>query len=120
MILIVGGAYQGKQAFARSLTTPEHLLLNLHEKIRERLSKGEERERIEKEIFAMIGEDSVITADEIGCGVVPMEAFDREYREVTGRILSRVAAKADKVYRVFAGIPTCIKSSQDEFSVSGR
>ena len=36
--------------------------------------------------------DAFVTADEIGCGIVPMEAFERDYRETDGRIYSGFAA----------------------------
>ena len=35
--------------------------------------------------------DAFVTADEIGCGIVPMEAFERDYRETDGRICQRIA-----------------------------
>lgn len=51
----------------------------------------------------------VITADEIGCGIVPADAFEREYREVDGRICQQIAAASDAVFRVVCGIGTRIK-----------
>lgn len=52
---------------------------------------------------------AVITADEIGCGVVPADAFEREYRETAGRICQRIAGASEAVYRVICGIETRIK-----------
>ncbi len=109
MILIVGGAYQGKAEFARTLAKEENLLLNVHERIREELSGGVSREEIEERLFSDIREDMVLTADEVGYGIVPMDAFERRYRETAGRILCEAAKRADTVYRVIAGIPVTIK-----------
>lgn len=53
--------------------------------------------------------DCVIISDEIGNGIVPMGAFEREYRETTGRILIELAGKADEVVRVICGIQQRIK-----------
>lgn len=53
--------------------------------------------------------DCVIISDEIGNGIVPMDAFEREYRETTGRILIELAGKADEVVRVICGIQQRIK-----------
>lgn len=53
--------------------------------------------------------DCVIISDEIGNGIVPMDAFEREYRETTGRILIELADKADEVVRVICGIQQRIK-----------
>ena len=109
MILIIGGAYQGKADFAKTLAEEEHLLLNVHERIRADLAEGKSRDEAETALWGQIDEESVLTADEVGCGVVPMEAFERQYREITGRILCGIAKKADTVYRVMAGIPVKIK-----------
>ncbi|NLL78868.1 MAG: hypothetical protein GX234_03565 [Clostridiales bacterium] len=53
--------------------------------------------------------DVVIISDEIGCGIVPMEAFEREYRERTGRLLTELAERAEEVERVICGIGQRIK-----------
>lgn len=50
-----------------------------------------------------------IVSTEIGYGIVPMDSFEREYRERTGRICCKIAEKADEVYRVLCGIATRIK-----------
>ena len=51
----------------------------------------------------------IIVCDEIGCGLVPVDAFEREYREAVGRILSALAGEAERVDRVVCGIGTRIK-----------
>lgn len=51
----------------------------------------------------------VIISDEVGNGIVPIEAFEREYRERTGRILVELAKKAEEVERVICGIGQKIK-----------
>lgn len=50
-----------------------------------------------------------MTADEIGCGIVPMEAFERGYRETDGRICQRIAAYSEEVHRVICGLGMRIK-----------
>ena len=35
--------------------------------------------------FAEKNKDTIVIADEIGNGIVPLDAFEREYREQTGR-----------------------------------
>lgn len=52
---------------------------------------------------------SIVISDEIGNGIVPVEAFEREYREQTGRILVKLAGQADEVVRVICGIGQKIK-----------
>ena len=65
----------------------------------------------EQEILRFIEKypDSVIISDEVGNGIVPVEAFEREYRERTGRILVELAKKAEEVERVICGIGQKIK-----------
>lgn len=53
--------------------------------------------------------DCIIISDEIGNGIVPMDALEREYRERTGRILIEIAKKAEEVERVICGIGQRIK-----------
>lgn len=65
----------------------------------------------EKEIFEFVEQypNCVIISDEVGNGIVPIEAFEREYRERTGRILVELAKKAEEVERVICGIGQKIK-----------
>ena len=42
-------------------------------------------------------------------GIVPIDVFEREYRERTGRILVTLANQADEVVRVICGIGQKIK-----------
>lgn len=51
----------------------------------------------------------LITMDEVGYGIVPLERRDRDYREAVGRAGQRLATEAVAVYRVICGIPTQIK-----------
>ena len=53
--------------------------------------------------------DCVIISDEGENGIVPMDAFDREYRDRLGRILISLAKEADEVVRVICGIGQKIK-----------
>ena len=53
--------------------------------------------------------DAFVTADEIGCGIVPMEAFERDYRETDGRVCQRIAAYSEEVHRVICGLGMRIK-----------
>jgi adenosylcobinamide kinase/adenosylcobinamide-phosphate guanylyltransferase len=52
----------------------------------------------------------VIVSDEIGLGMVPMEATARRFRDLLGNVHQRVAAEADEAYLVVAGIPVALRS----------
>ncbi|MCR4713913.1 MAG: bifunctional adenosylcobinamide kinase/adenosylcobinamide-phosphate guanylyltransferase [Treponemataceae bacterium] len=73
------------------------------------LSKNDDevRELIQKSI--VFHKNLVIISDEIGCGIVPMNADDRHFREFIGRIQCFLAEKAERVFRVVCGIPQRIK-----------
>ena len=107
MILIIGGAHQGKADFARSLGIAEDkILYNAHTKIRQLMRDGKDAAI---EFDAMLQGVEIVTCDEIGMGIVPIDEFEREWRETTGRIMCRIAKDADTVYRVVCSIPTRIK-----------
>ncbi|UCH82140.1 MAG: bifunctional adenosylcobinamide kinase/adenosylcobinamide-phosphate guanylyltransferase [Nitrospiraceae bacterium] len=52
-----------------------------------------------------------IVSNELGMGIVPENAMAREFRDLTGFLNQKVAAAADEVYLVTAGIPLKIKGS---------
>ncbi|MGN0158387.1 MAG: bifunctional adenosylcobinamide kinase/adenosylcobinamide-phosphate guanylyltransferase [Brotaphodocola sp.] len=81
---------------------------HLHLWIRKRLMEGVEPEN---EIFDFVEQnpDCILISDEIGNGIVPIDSFEREYREKTGRILVKLAQKAEQVERIFCGISQKIK-----------
>lgn len=113
MILIVGGAYQGKGELALALSggKKSRVLLNVHDRIRSELRAGSSQEEIGSRLLkeASGPEEMILTADEVGCGIVPVDEKLRECREATGRILCMLAKEAKEVYRVMAGIPIKIK-----------
>ncbi|NKB21428.1 MAG: bifunctional adenosylcobinamide kinase/adenosylcobinamide-phosphate guanylyltransferase [Alphaproteobacteria bacterium] len=51
----------------------------------------------------------VIVSNEVGQGIVPDNALARQFRDHAGRLNQAVAAVADRVYFVTAGIPTQLK-----------
>lgn len=84
------------------------IINHFHSWVRDRiLHKGDPEKEIE--LFLKINPESIIISDEIGNGIVPMDAFEREYRERTGRILVKLAGNADEVVRVICGVGQKIK-----------
>ena len=110
MRLIIGGFAQGKLNYASSHYDLQEcgLINHFHEWMKERISQGG---CPEEEIVKFLKEhpDCVIISDEIGNGIVPMDAFEREYRERTGRLLVELASRAEEVVRVICGIGQKIK-----------
>ena len=107
MILVIGGSFQGKKAFAKQLGGNGTILADFQDRIREALKDGEDPETVTKTILADPPE--IITLDEVGCGIVPLEKSERDYREAVGHAGQMLAAAAETVYRVQCGIASRIK-----------
>ena len=54
---------------------------------------------------------TILVANEVGFGIVPENALARRFRDLHGRLNQRVAARADRVVLVVAGIPLVIKGA---------
>lgn len=54
-------------------------------------------------------ENKIIIADDISCGIVPMDAELRAWREASGRANLYLAREAASVHRVFCGLGVQIK-----------
>ena len=50
-----------------------------------------------------------IVSNEVGLGIVPDNRLSREFRDIAGTLNQKVAALADEVYFVAAGLPLRIK-----------
>lgn len=124
MMLVTGGCFQGKTQYAcETFGISEEeaadgavcpmeelyrtkLLYHFHEYIRRMMKAGQEFsvERLKQENPKVI-----LVTNELGCGVVPVDQFDRAYREKTGRICCQIAREAVQVHRVVCGIGTVMK-----------
>ena len=119
MILIFGGAYNGKLEFVKEkydidkedifLCSDEHLkfdkkvLCGLHIFTRACVLKNiNSRKVLEDNINSL--KDKIIICDEINSGIVPMEKLDRAWREETGRALQFLTKHSSSVYRIFFGL----------------
>lgn len=111
MILIVGGAYQGKTEYAKEHFGGEYRLLEkYHEVIRRQMQEGK-NPLLEVRKLLEMGENLVIISDEVGYGLVPMEKEERQYRECVGRVNCFLAGQAEQVIRVVCGIGSVIKET---------
>ena len=142
MELFLGGAFQGKLEYVKSLYPESEIfdeknfeelsgaenslsiLNNFHLVVKNLLapyincyqkngieSENEIQESVEDKIFKIIEKNPEIKiiSDEIGSGIVPFERSDRLWRDISGRILVKIAKKSEKVIRIICGIPQRIK-----------
>ena len=126
MVLIIGGSYQGKLDFARerfhlaeadiqlcdentdALELAHRCVAYIDRFALNRVRAGVEPAdtfREAPEAFA----DSIIIANDVSCGVVPMDVTLRAWREACGRMNNYLAGRADEVWRLFCGIPQRLK-----------
>lgn len=139
MIFIIGGEHQGKLNYALSLTEFKNedvidysnmeslklreiincnktVLYNFNILIKELLRVYDDEEIVKEKINNMFKacRISVVISNEIGYGIVPMDKFERRYRELTGRICCDIAKESKEVHRVVCGIGTIIKGGKDD------
>ena len=122
--IIMGGAFQGKTQYATKIYPGLELtdgfncpldeiencvaVNKFHSFTRRWLSEG----RTKEALLTILGKNEniqLLISDEIGYGLVPIDDFEREYREFHGRVMTELAEKADCVERVVCGIPQRIK-----------
>jgi adenosylcobinamide kinase / adenosylcobinamide-phosphate guanylyltransferase len=53
----------------------------------------------------------VLVANEVGFGIVPDNALGRRFRDLQGLLNQRIAARADRVVLVVAGLPLTLKGN---------
>lgn len=107
MIFITGPLYSGKRACACQLLgcSAEELSERAVWDVQE-LAKGC------ADLNALadrLAEWDAVIATEIGGGVVPADAGERAAREAAGRLSCLLAQRAERVIRVFCGLPVTLK-----------
>ena len=126
MILIFGGAYQGKLDYALNtynLTEKdvyhcdaETMVINFDKNIITDMDKFvlacvkediNAKECLEDHIEKL--RDKILIFDDISQGVVPMDKIERAWREAAGRCMTYLGQEADEVIRVFCGIGSKVK-----------
>lgn len=128
MKFVTGGAHQGKREYAEKLypsaewtdgaaCSLSELLSceavdHFHLFVRRWIRNGRTTQELTRVILDR-NRDLIIVCDEIGCGLVPMDAFERKYREDTGRICTELVKYADEVYRVVCGVGMKMKERKD-------
>lgn len=124
MNLIIGGAYQGKLEFAINKYQKD-IIADGNSCILEDTYSCEilnNFQNLVKRYFDTLDEtiqyldtlldknpSVIIVSTEVGCGIVPIEKSDRDYRELIGRVSCEISKRADTVERVFCGLGVTLK-----------
>ena len=124
MILIIGGAYQGKLDFAKEAfgITDEDVFVCKDSEIDfskrcvyalEEFTLACVREGKDPASYLQehreAWENSIFICQDFFCGVVPMEAEARAWRQITGRLAQYLSQEADRVSRIFCGLEQRLK-----------
>ncbi|MCD7755288.1 MAG: bifunctional adenosylcobinamide kinase/adenosylcobinamide-phosphate guanylyltransferase [Firmicutes bacterium] len=120
MILIIGGAYQGKLDYARAAfgLTDDDIFTCRGDRIdfsRRCIYALEEFTAHCPESVAYFQahraqwQNSVLICRDIFCGVVPMDAQARAWRQNTGLLCQYLSGEASQVIRIFCGLEQRLK-----------
>lgn len=127
MRMIIGGACQGKLDYGKHLYPDiswvdgnecdfDELrrcegIYNFQLYIRRVLQEANEMRLLETvKCLTGINPDIIIISEEIGYGIVPVDPFERRFREQVGRVCTELAAHSDRVDRVICGVGMIIKN----------
>lgn len=78
---------------------------------------AEDKGLLTQEIDAFIGGlaglkgEIILVSNEVGLGVIPMGELTRDYVDTAGKLHQTIAAKADNVVMVVAGLPMAFKGT---------
>ena len=121
MTIYIGGQGHGQAALCQAETghapavcTPESALqapavADLHLLLRDVLRDGGDPVDYARRLLRE-NPDAALTCDEIGGGIVPLDPFERRWREETGRALGVLAADpGTRLVRVWYGLPEVLK-----------
>jgi len=126
MILIFGGAYQGKLAYALDrfeavesdvyrcknddVKTPENrkIIYEIDKWILALVKNNIDVEKAMRQFIAT-NQNAVVICNDISCGVVPLDPVFRKWREAVGRSLAVLSRASDEVIRLFCSIPARVK-----------
>ena len=124
MVLIIGGAYQGKLDFAKNafilseddiftcggsmIDFSKRCINNIEEFTLACVQNGTNPSEYFK-AHRDEWEDSILICEDIFCGVVPMGAEMRAWRQATGRLCQYLSREAAEVSRIFCGLEQKLK-----------
>ncbi|MBD5148940.1 MAG: cobinamide kinase [Oscillibacter sp.] len=107
MIFITGPLYSGKREYARKILGCEEAELKSRAiwDVQDLATRRRDLEALADEL----SQYEVVIATEVGGGVVPVDAGERAGREAAGRLSCLLARRAERVVRVFCGLPVVLK-----------
>lgn len=128
MHIFIGGAYNGKRAYVRNmlevqgksdvqwvdgvLPSPSHepvVIAGLESWLHQ--NQLTEEEAIDQVMAVLKNREVILILTDIGRGIVPVEAEQRQLRDTCGRLYQRLFASAEEITRIWYGIPQTIRKA---------
>lgn len=121
MILIFGGAYQGKLEYAQEnykgtvyncigskINFDADIINDIGQFVFSCVKEGKDAEKyISKNIERLKGK--VIICNDVSQGIVPIDPLERQFRDMVGRVMVYLGREAESVIRIFCGLPQKVK-----------
>ncbi len=124
MILVIGGAYQGKLEYVRAklqvkeedvfcctgteIDFSKHCINAIEEFTLACIRKAADPLAYFKD-HQLQWRDSILICQDISSGVVPMERELRQWRDATGQLCQYLSQEATRVSRIFCGLEQRLK-----------
>lgn len=107
MIFVTGPLFAGKKEYiCKALGWSEADLAQRGIwEVQNQAGQGEDLEKLADNL----AQYEVVIATEVGGGVVPVDPAQRQNREAAGCLACLLAQRADRVIRVFCGLPQALK-----------
>jgi adenosylcobinamide kinase / adenosylcobinamide-phosphate guanylyltransferase len=123
----IGGAHNGKRDFVKktlgnqdiewfegalpNCISTEHNSKIVIAGLEKWLSETElsEEDAVAHVLAAVAGRDTIFILTDFGRGIVPIDAKQRQLRDICGRLYQRLIAEADEVTRIWYGISQTLK-----------
>lgn len=125
MKLYIGGYSQGKLKYATTKNNIKNAdvviaeMADINElinaaciyRLNDWIKRVMDESKIDELTVRLISEnpDVIVICDEVGYGVVPIDKNERQYRELVGRCLIKLAEESKEVERIVCGIGTKLK-----------
>lgn len=124
MILVFGGAYNGKLSYVKekydldnedifycnsdNIDLEKKVICGFHMFVRNMILENKKPLEYIKNNMERL-EDKIIITDDIGLGIVPIEKIDRLWRDEHGRCIQYISSNSKKIIRIFLGIEKVLK-----------
>lgn len=142
MYIVFGGAFNGKRQFVRNFIAgreakwydgelPEAggtsaVIAGMEKWVKRQLEQQSTEEQIMGHIKGLLESQKadmhIWVLTDMNRGIVPVDPIERELRDVIGRIYQYLFAEAEKVTRIWYGIPQTLKGgdSDENLHKNGR